>query len=157
MLFRSHTNTPQAQDQNTPGNLIRVNQITKQLKLNYLTYWETESNSQSKLQSYLALKRQYSAADYLTTLTDPKLRSTLTKYRLSQHRLAIETGRHRKSWLPKEERLCQQCQQNRPETELHFLTECTKFTQIRTEFFSKITKTRPVFENLPPQRSCRTF
>ncbi len=28
------------------------------------------------------------------------------QYRLSEHRLAIETGRHRKSCLPREQRVC---------------------------------------------------
>ncbi len=32
--------------------------------------------------------------------------STLSKYRLSEHRLAMETGRHRKSCLPGEQRVC---------------------------------------------------
>ena len=27
-------------------------------------------------------------------------------YRLSDHSLAIETGRHKKTWLPKEEAVC---------------------------------------------------
>ena len=38
-------------------------------------------------------------------------------YRLSEHSLSIETGRHRQTWLPKEERLCSQCQQREEETE----------------------------------------
>ena len=31
-------------------------------------------------------------AEYLTTVTDPKLRKALTMYRLSEHSLAIEKG-----------------------------------------------------------------
>ena len=44
-------------------------------------------------------------ADYLTTVTDRTLRKTLTRYRLSEHSLVIETGRHRQTWLPREDSL----------------------------------------------------
>ena len=50
---------------------------------------------------------EYTVAEYLTTVTDPNLRKTLTMYRLSEHSLAIENGRRR---------------QNEMETELHILT-----------------------------------
>ncbi|XP_059357014.1 serine/threonine-protein kinase Nek2-like [Carassius carassius] len=39
-------------------------------------------------------EREYSMAEYLYTVSDQKLRSTLTRYRLSGHKLMIETGRH---------------------------------------------------------------
>ena len=47
----------------------------------------------AKQQNY---KRQYTMAEYLTIVSEPKIRKTLIKYRLSEHSLAIETvtGRH---------------------------------------------------------------
>ena len=63
----------------------------------------------AKCYCYLALNRQYTVAQYLTMVTDQNLRKTLTKYRLSEHSLAIEKGRHRKTCLPVEERLCNHC------------------------------------------------
>ena len=89
------------------------------------------------MQCYLALNRPYTTADYLSTVTDLQLKRTLTKYRLSEHSLAIETGRHRKTWLPAEQRLCCHCSLNEPETELHFLTKCEKFKYIREIYFPK--------------------
>ncbi len=64
-------------------------------------------------------------------MSDPKLRKVLSMYRLSQHNLTIETGRHRQTWLPKEDRLCPHSTGNEVETELHFLTSCPKYAQIR--------------------------
>ncbi len=55
-------------------------------------------------------------AEYLFTVSDKKLRSTLTRYRLSGHKLMIETGRHRQTWLPPEQRLCSHCDLNQMET-----------------------------------------
>ena len=77
-------------------------------------------------------------ANYLTSVTDQTLRKTLTMYRLSDHRLAIETGRHRQTWQPREDRLCQLCPQRQVETETHFLLKCGVYEDLRTKFFSKI-------------------
>lgn len=86
------------------SNPIRSKQITTQSKQNNIAYWETQAQTQSKMQCYLALNRQYTVANYLTMVTDQNLRKTLTKYRLSGHSLVIEKGRHRKTWFPVEER-----------------------------------------------------
>ncbi len=99
------------------------------------------------MQCYLSLKREYSMAEYLFTVSDKKLRSTLTRYRLSGHKLMIETGRHRQTWLPPEQRLCSHCDLNQMETELHFLTECSKYTDIRTVYYDKIQQIHPHIYN----------
>ena len=106
--------TPPLQDQNIQS--IRINQITTLSKPNYIAYWETQAQAQSKMQCYLALNRQYTMANYLTMVTDQNIRKTLTKFRLSEHSLATEKGRHRKTWLHVEERLCNHCTTAEPET-----------------------------------------
>jgi hypothetical protein len=60
-----------------------------------------------------------SMADYLTTVAIPKLNTSLTMHRLSEHSLAIERGRGWQTWLSREDRLCSQCPQNEVETELY--------------------------------------
>jgi hypothetical protein len=99
------------------------------------------------MQCYLALNRQYTVAPYLTTVTDVRHRVLLTKYRLSAHSLAIETGRHKKTWLPKEERLCQQCEEAAVETEQHFLLHYPKFKNVLKIYFSKLGQKHPHFIN----------
>ena len=42
----------------------------------------------------MALNREYTMEEYLTTVTDTNLRNALTMYRLSEHSLAIEKDRH---------------------------------------------------------------
>ena len=140
--------SPSAQPQDQSENIsIRLNQIIKHQKQTYLTHWNTKTHTQSKMQCYLALNRQYSVAPYLTTVTDVRHRVLLTKYRLSAHSLAIETGRHKRSWLPKEERLCQQCEEAAVETEQHFLLHCPKFQNVREIYFSKFGQKHPHFIN----------
>ncbi len=75
--------------------------------------------------------------DYLQSVRDTKQRRILTKYSLSEHRLAIETHRHRKSWLPREQRVCAHCETG--EIETHFLLHCHKYLSIRNLYFNKLT------------------
>ena len=117
------TSSNRTRPQDSP-HTIWPNQIIAKAKENYINYWTCTTQTQNKLQCYLALNRQYTVANYLTAVTDPKLRKTLTMYRLSDHSLAVETGRHRQTWLPREERLCQLCPQRQVETEQHFLLHC---------------------------------
>ena len=51
----------------------------------------------------MALNREYTEAEYMTTVTDPTLRKALTMYRLNEHSLAIEKGHLRQTWLTREE------------------------------------------------------
>ena len=81
------TNIDQFQTSTVNQPQIRINQITKQCKNSYL--------EQHKLECHWALKREYKLADYLSTVRDSKQRQILTKYRLSDHSLAIEKGRHK--------------------------------------------------------------
>ena len=138
----------QTQAQQPDGKPIRPNLIIRKQKENYMTYWKETTQSQSKMECYLTLKREYTFAEYLSTVNDPKLRKTLTRYRLSEHSLAIEKGRHRQTPLPREDRLCTHCTQNVVETELHFLTTCPLYQDIRDSYFPQITYTQREFENL---------
>ena len=145
----------QPQDLNTIAETIRPNQVINTEKQNYLSYWTETTKNQNKLQCYLALNRKYTLADYLSTVTNTKHRKTLTRYRLSNHSLAIEKGRHRQTWLPREERLCTKCNQDTIETELHFLNECSRWKEIRNQFFPKFTNIHPEFPNLEDNKLMR--
>ena len=96
----------------------------------------------------MALNREYTAAEHLTTVTVPNLRKAVTMYRLSEHSLAIEKGR-RQTWLSREDRLCAHCPQNEVETELHFLTSCPMHDHIRETYYPQITQIHKEFENKP--------
>ncbi len=103
LRLTNRTNSTQSQT-STASHQNKINQIIKQSKNTYLEHWDQETKTQSKLQFYRTLKSNYELEDYLQSVRDTKQRRILTKYRLSEHRLAIETGRHRKSWLPREQR-----------------------------------------------------
>ena len=53
--------------------------------------------------------------------------------------MRIESGRYERPRKAAEDRICRQCNENVPETEIHFLLYCPKHCLIRAKFFSKIT------------------
>ena len=73
---------------------------------------------------------------YLTDVKNRKLRVIFTKYRLSDHCLMIEKGRHKRSSVPREECFCSFCPST-VENEIHFLTQCSAYKN-RNELFNMI-------------------
>ena len=84
---------------------------------------------------------------YLVDVRNFSIRSHVTKFRLSNHRLAIETGRHTTSKTPKEQRFCQFCP-GKVEDEYHFLFDCKIVRYLRQDCFEKVVENMPRFENL---------
>ena len=99
-----------------------------------------EKSPLSKLVLGLCSQTQTHPTEYLTTVSDTKLRKALTMYRLSEHSLAIEKGRRRQTWLSREDRLCAHCPQNEVETEIHFLTSCPMYDHIRDGERERVTE-----------------
>ena len=69
----------------------------------------------------------------------------MSKFRLSNHGLMIEVGRHKGT--PKEERFCPFCPL-KIENELHFLFECPIFSNLRARLIEPITNATPGFTYL---------
>ena len=57
--------------------------------------------------------------------------STIARFRMSSHTLAIETGRHAKPKIAKEERKCRCCNLDYVEDEKHFLLKCPLYNEER--------------------------
>ena len=102
----------------------------------------------SKLRTYSVVKTKIGIEGYLTA--NPKLntqdRIALTKFRLSNHDLMIEKGRHLN--LEKTKRYCPFCPKA-IETEVHFLLHCNTFACLRRELFSTLRGKTNTFRYLP--------
>lgn len=59
-----------------------------------------------------------------------------TRFRISAHKLAIETGRYK--GIPRHDRICTRCTDNTVEDERHFLFSCNYHTQEREALMSII-------------------
>ena len=92
----------------------------------------------SKLRTYSLFKTQIGFENYLSEIQNVQSRTSLTKLRLSNHSLMIETGRHQH--IEKDLRFCPFCP-GKIEDESHFLLECQVYKPLRDELFEE-TKTR---------------
>ena len=66
------------------------------------------------------------------TFTNDYHRLIITRWRLSNHKLRIETGRYERPYVPREERLCKLC--HVLEDENHVIFNCPIFDCIRVKF-----------------------
>ncbi len=138
----SHTEISQSQDTHTLTH-IRPTHIINTEKHKYITHWTNTTKNQHKLECYSALNREYTTASYLSAVTDVKLRKTLTMYRLSEHSLAVETGRRRQTWLSREDRLCSHAGSDGDGAALPH--RVPKYTDIRDQYYPKINHIFPQF------------
>ena len=90
--------------------------------------FEKIRENRSKLRTYSLLKRDIGYEKYLTEVTSVQDRIALTKFRLSNHVLMIEKGRHLK--LERNERFCPFCPKY-VEDEIHFLLVFKNFNPHR--------------------------
>jgi hypothetical protein len=93
----------------------------------------------TKLRTYAKIKNSVYMEQYLldNRLTW-KQKRTLAKFRLGDHRLKIETGRHCRPKLPPEERICTVCKSSKVEDEVHFIIECPKYDLLRNKYNIRI-------------------
>ena len=78
---------------------------------------------------------------YLTKPIDKKFKRLLTKFRLSNHSLNIEIGRHRN--VIKYNRLCTCCNFQDIEDEFHFILKCPLYNDLRKKFLKKYYYNKP--------------
>ena len=110
--------------------LIKM-QTSKTLFDLYIQEWHTKVASSSKGKTYNLYKHDVHFENYLTKLTK-KHYSTLLKFRLSNHRLPVETG----CWenIPLKERKCNLCKKSDTGDEFHYLFVCNHFKLERKHF-----------------------
>ena len=79
---------------------------------------------------------------YLINQSLYKYQKILATFRLSAHRLRIETARYnnKNKYIPPEQRLCPNCHLHKVEDEEHFLFECPKYEEERESLFESASK-----------------
>ena len=108
--------------------------------------FEKISGPNSKLRTYALFKKDQGYEEYLTKIKNVAVRKNVTKFRLSNHKLMIEVGRHKK--LPANERYCPFCPEN-VEDESHFLFHCPIYRFQRSKYLASITGGIHNFDMLP--------
>ena len=99
----------------------------------------------SKLRTYALLKREIGLEKYFTEIKNVSIRTQVTKFRLSDHNLMIEVGRH--NGVKAHLRFCPFCK-NEVESEMHFLLDCSVYRNVRNGLFNSIEREKPFFRYL---------
>ena len=95
----------------------------------------------------IRLLKLFNEEAYLT-IANFEMRRKLAQFRLSAHKLAIETARYngKNRYVPPENRLCQSCNGHKMEDEQHFLIECQKYEHFREVLFKAVSDKNPHFK-----------
>ena len=133
-----------------------IHKLKSTLKSKFENSWKNEiskakqtdddTTNGNKLRTYAIFKSQFKPEEYLK-LNCNNQRRTLSQFRISAHKLAIERGRYTIPKTPVSNRLCTNCNLGQVEDELHFLLVCPKYQSARDIYInSKISNQQ--FPNL---------
>ena len=89
---------------------------------------------------YRKFKYEHKAEDYLDIIPTINGKRDYTKVRTSNHKLAIEAQRYKRPVVPRDQRLCEFCNQNKIEDEYHIIFSCKIYADLRVTFLDKIRK-----------------
>ena len=95
-----------------------------------------EMSNKRKLRLYRNIKKDCNVEKYVKLNLTQSQRSLLCQLRIGVLPLRVETGRYIN--LKVEDRICEQCNLNSVEDELHFLFHCTLYEEERVNFYSNI-------------------
>ena len=104
----------------------------------------------NKLRTF-SIKHTFSKEKYIL-LKDPVQRRALSRFRLSAHKLNVETGRYnsKNHYVKPEERICTSCSSGVCEDETHFLIDCPLYNDLRDNLYSAIAESNLHFYSYTP-------
>ena len=108
------------------------------------------NNKGNKLCTLAKVKSKFEIETYVTLLP-LKARRDFAKLRTSSHSLEIEVGRYFRPKIPRERRICKQCNLGEVEDELHHLLKCTFFREIRTSHLLNLAHSLPFTVDQSPE------
>ena len=105
--------------------------------------WLSKISESPKAISYCKIKYNVSLENYLYEVKNIRHKIALSRLRLSNHSLLIETGRHLRPKLERHERKCFVCRDD-IEDECHFVTKCPLYSSERKALYKSL-KSRSIF------------
>ena len=141
-----------------PSNIKAVGKyilkLGHRLRKNFEAFWYENITTEftknkaggNKLRTYKIFKQNFGFESYLN-IANSSLRKEIARFRISAHRLKVETGRFdgKNKYVPPSERLCQNCSLGCVEDEMHFILDCPCYILNRDELFTKITNCNSTF------------
>ena len=114
---------------------------------NYDRQWGIYIKNSPKSVSYRTFKNTVYFEKYLYLIRNTKHRIALTRFRLSNHNLLIEKGRHARPRLERSERRCFLCK-DEIEDEKHFINKCPLYLIERAILFRSLQDNSANFDSL---------
>ena len=102
--------------------------------------WFAEVNDNRNCTIYRIIKATFGFEKYLT-ISDPKQRNNICKFRTTNHKLPIVTGRFNN--VERAHRLCNLCDEMELGDEFHYLFNCTHFINERALYIKPYYRIRP--------------
>ena len=110
--------------------------LKQRLRDQYIQLWHDTLSSQTKMQYYIKFKTVFEYEKYLDAVSNENYRQEMSRFRLSSHRLEIESGRYNN--VVRADRICKVCTQNVVESEYHFLLCCSLYREFRIKYFTNM-------------------
>ena len=102
----------------------------------YISHWQNTLHHSQKLEFFRTLKSDLTTSNYLDVTRGTAEGKKVVKLRISNQKLMIELGRYNQT--TRNNRNCPFCGSNPLEHEVHFLFNCSQYSLIRTNFYSKV-------------------
>ena len=115
---------------------------------NYDQFWRSKIRDSGKAFTFNKFKSNITLEAHLTLNLNAKYKTAISRFRLSNHMLMIEKGRHHKpEKIERVDRKCIFCK-NEIECEKHFLVNCPLYTPQRKALEEAIKRTCPRYDHL---------
>ncbi len=129
-----------------------IDTVRHALETGFLEHWEHSltnhhgTSGGSKLRTYRQFKTSYGTEQYLRASLPVSHRSAFAKFRSGTAPIRLETGRY--EHIPVEERTCFHCSMsncNIVESEVHVITECPLYDDLRLTLYTRAQAVIPNF------------
>ena len=126
---------------------VSKSSLTKLCQESYDRLWWIQISNSPKAISYITFKSRVKFESYFHQVDKLNHRKSLTRFRMSNHSLMIEKGRHLRPKLERGERKCFICKTD-VEDEFHFVTKCSLYTGERKCLFNTFSNKCNNFESM---------
>ena len=128
--------------QNVGNTDIFLSVFKQRLNDNFIQLWHTRINESSRSIFYREVVPNFCFQFYLNCVNVAKYRNSLSRFILSSHNLAVESGRwHKPRSIPFDDRKCNVCAVL--EDEFHMLFECVLYKDLRKKYIKRYFWNRP--------------
>jgi hypothetical protein len=110
-----------------------LRQYVDNAKVKHTNFWKYKLDNCSKLDYY---KTDYKLEEYVTNIKNQPQRRALSQFRISCHKLNVESGRYHN--VPRKQRLCEFCDMGEVEDECHFALFYKYYTNDRKNLNEKL-------------------